>query len=152
MKVNEFQQLSESEVQLMLEAPALITVLIATADGEIDAKEINWGHKVVEYRDHVGDEHLFAYYQAVETAYDAQVKAIMEEKHVGNQEFIASLTERLEQTSPILKKINQLYAERLYKSWKSFAVQVAKSSGGFVGFGSISAQEKQLMDLHMIQF
>jgi hypothetical protein len=152
MNINEFKQLSENEANQLLKAPALITVLISTADGKIEAEETEWATKVVGYRDHVGDEDLFSYYTALEDDFSAKVKALVEEDHIGNQERIASLSRELEQLGPILGKINKHYADKLVVSWKSFAKSVAKSSGGLLGFGSISDQEEMLMDLHMIKY
>lgn len=152
MNINEFKQLSEKEANQLLKAPALITVLIATADGKIKVEEMEWAKKVVRYRDHIGDEDLFSYYTALEDDFPAQVQTLAEEDHIGNQERLASISRELEKLGPILAKINKHYAKKLMASWKSFAKSVAKSSGGLLGFGSISDQEEKLMDLHMINF
>ena len=47
MNINEFKQLSADESQLLIKAPALITVLIGASDGKIDAQETEWAEKVV---------------------------------------------------------------------------------------------------------
>jgi len=151
MEIKELQQLSSDEQQQLLKAPALITVLIAAADGKIDKKETEWANKVVGYRDTVGNEDLFDYYHAVGEKYESQVNDLLASE-VGVQALIASISDELAASNTALGKINKAYAEKLLESWKSFAKQVAKASGGFLGFGDISAQEKQLMDLHMIKF
>lgn len=151
MIINVLKQLSEQEADKLFQAPALITVLIAAADGEIEQKEINWGSQIVKFRDSA-DSELYNYYNAVAEIYDEQVKAILAEDHIGNQERLASLTSRLQETGPLLSQINKLYADKLFQSWQSFARGIAKSTGGFLGFGDIADQEEALMDLHMIQY
>jgi hypothetical protein len=151
MEIKEFQQLSSGEQQQLLKAPALITVLIAAADGKVDKKETEWASKVIGYRDSVGDEDLFDYYHAVAENYQTQVNDLLASTS-GNQQLIATITDDLTAVGSTLGKLNKTYADKLYDSWKSFAKQVAKASGGFLGFGDISEQEKQLMDLHMIKF
>ncbi len=152
MNINEFKQLSAEEAQSLLKAPALITVLIAAADGKIDPKETAWADKIVGYREHVGDEDLYNYYHAVDASFNTQLKTILAEEHVGNPELLASVSARLAKNSTILAKLNKHYADKLFASWKSFAKQIAKADGGFLGFGEIAAQEEHLMDLHMISY
>ena len=151
MSINEFKQLSEEEAALMFKAPVLITVLIGAADGKLDAKETDWAKKVVGFREHIGDEDLFSYYHVVEESFNSELDTILSQDVVGSQDQVARASAELEQTSAILSKLNHHYAAKLLASWKSFAKQIAKASGGLLGFGSVSAQENQLMDLPMIK-
>ena len=129
----------------------MITALIGASDGKIDAKETEWAEKVVGYREHIGDEDLFSYYHQVEETFKANLDAILAENVVGSQERVSKATTELEEVSTILAKINNHYAEKLLTSWKSFALQVAKASGGLLGFGSVSSQEEHLVNLPMIK-
>lgn len=151
MNINEFQQITTKEAQLLFKAPALITVLIGAADGRLDGKETSWANKVVNYREHIGDKDLFSYYHVVEENFTTQLDAILAQEVVGSQDLIARTTTELEKTSAILRQLNHHYARKLLASWRSFARQVAKASGGFLGIGSVSVQENQLIDLPMIQ-
>ncbi len=151
MNINEFKQLSADEAQLLIKTPALITVLIGASDGKVDAQETEWAEKVVNYREHVGDEDLFSYYHQVEETFKFNLDAILAENVVGAQDRIARTTVELEKVSTVLGKLNHHYAEKLLISWKSFATQVAKASGGFLGFGSVSTQEEHLINLPMIK-
>lgn len=151
MNINEFKQLSEKEAQLMFKAPALITIMIAASDGKIEAKETDWASKVVQYREHIGDEDLFSYYHVVEENFDHLLDSILAESVVGTQERVAKASADLEKTAAIFGKLNHHYAAKLLASWKSFAKQIAKASGGVLGFGSISAQEEHLIELPMIK-
>ena len=151
MAIKALAALSEEEVKKVVEAPAVITVLIAAADDNIDEDETSWASKVVDYRKTIGDESLFDYYEASEEAFAEALSALLNEEVVGNQERLANMTAELEALNPILKKINRLYAQKLVNSWRSFAKQVAKASGGILGFGSVSKAEEALVDLDMIE-
>lgn len=151
MNINEFKHLSADEAQSLVKAPALITTLIAASDGKIDDKETEWAEKVVGYREHVGDEDLFSYYHKVEETFKINLDAILAENVVGSQDRVARATAELEEINTILAKVNHHYADKLLTSWKSFALQVAKASGGFMGFGSVSSQEEHLVNLPMIK-
>ena len=149
--IPEFKQLSQEESQLLLHTPALVTVLIAAADSQIDEQETAWAKKVINYRQNIGEKDLFEYYEAVDENFDTQLDTLINDGK-GTQERIANITNNLEQLNAILPKLDTEYTEKLVESWRSLAQQIAKSTGGFLGFGSISAQEKQLMDLSMIKF
>ena len=149
--IPEFKQLSQEESQLLINTPALVTVLIAAADSKIEESETAWAKKVVSYRQTIGEKDLFEYYEAVDEDFEAQVNALSTDGK-GTQERIASITASLEGLNTVLPKLDAEYAQKLVESWRSLAQQIAKSTGGFLGFGSISAQEKQLMDLSMIKF
>ena len=61
-----------------------------------------------------------------------------------------AIGERLEKLNEILAKLPQDLGANLYKSFISFASHVAKSSGGVLGFFSVSEAEKSVIDLTMI--
>ncbi|MFK7948629.1 MAG: hypothetical protein AB8G11_13645 [Saprospiraceae bacterium] len=149
LKIQEFKGLTDSETKRLYEAPALIAVLIAAADSKIEAQETEWAKKVIGYRQETGVEALFNYYEIADTYFDEALQAALDGEK-GNQERILSLENELAELNPILAKIDGLFAAELVKNWRSFAKQVAKSAGGFLGFGSISDQEARLMNLSMI--
>lgn len=149
LKIQEFSNLTDSEAKQVYQAPALIAILIASADSNIHEEETGWAKKVMGYRQEVGVEALFNYYEIADTYFDEAMQAILSDEK-GTQERIAFLETALAKLNPILAKIDGIFAVELVKSWRSFAKQVAKSAGGFMGFGSISEQEKRLMALNMI--
>lgn len=150
LKIKEFSNLTDSEAKQVYQAPALIAILIASADSNIHEEETGWAKKVIGYRQEVGVEALFNYYEIADSYFDEAVQALMTDGK-GMQERISVLETELSTLNPILAKIEDAFAIELVKSWRSFAKQVAKSAGGFMGFGSISEQEKRLMALKMIE-
>ena len=71
--IYEFKNLNSDEANLMLIAPALVTLLIAGAEGDIDEKEIDWGSKIAHFR---ANEHtiLQNYYQEIDKSFNDTLK------------------------------------------------------------------------------
>lgn len=149
LKIHEFNNLTDAEAKSLYQAPAMIAVLIASADSQIDEQETIWAKKVLGFRQEVGNKLLFNYYEIAESFFEETMESLLSEEGV-TQARIASLETALANLNPILAKIDDKFAAELLETWKSFAVQVAKATGGVFGFGSISAQEKYLMELKMI--
>ncbi len=149
LKIKEFNNLTDGEAKQVYQAPALIAILIASADSNIHEEETGWAKKVIGYRQEVGVEALFSYYEIADSYFDEAMQALLSDEK-GTQERIAFLEVELAKLNPVLAKIDGIFAAELVKSWRSFAKQVAKSAGGFMGFGSISEQERRLIALNMI--
>jgi hypothetical protein len=149
LKIHEFNKLTDAEAKSLYQAPAMIAVLIASADSQIDEQETTWAKKVMSFRQEVGNELLFDYYEIAESFFVETMASLLSEEK-GTQTRIANLETALTNLNPILAKVDSKFTSELLESWKSFAKQVAKATGGIFGFGGVSAQEKHLMDLKMI--
>jgi|AntRauTorckE5430_2_1112549.scaffolds.fasta_scaffold01334_4 hypothetical protein len=149
LKIHEFNKLTDAEAKSLYQAPAMIAVLIASADSQIDEQETTWAKKVMSFRQEVGNELLFDYYEIAESFFVETMTSLLSEEK-GTQTRIANLETALTNLNPILAKVDSKFTSELLESWKSFAKQVAKATGGIFGFGGVSAQEKHLMDLKMI--
>jgi len=150
LKIQEFNNLTDEEAKAMYESPALVAVLIAAADDNIETQELEWAKKIMGYRQHVGNEHLFPFYEIADSYFDATLEAAVNNNQ-GDQERLAFIESALEQLNPLFAKIDKDFALELFKSLQSFARSVAKSHGGFLGLKSINYQEAELIDLHMIK-
>lgn len=60
------------------------------------------------------------------------------------------VVEKLIKINDLMKLVDKTFAIVLYTSLKGIAISVAKSSGGFMGVGSISEDEKKYLELPMI--
>lgn len=152
MTIKEFHNLSEAEVALMNKMPALVTLLIAGADDKVDDEEKKWAAAVVNYRRITGEELLFDYYENVEDSFEMQLLDMIKEYPQGHEERTKILVEEIASVNSVLPKINEKYAHTLVNSWQSLAKQVAKASGGFLGFNTVSKQEEEFLGLDMIKF
>ena len=148
--IPQFKNLSEEETTALLDAPALIAVLIAGADNKIDEKEIDYSSKIAHYRAGNNESILQGYYAEVDKfigdAITQQINSLPKEL-IDRQHII---TEELAKLNDILPKLDKGFATELYKSFLSFAKSVAQSSGGLWGYASITPEEERLLGLSMI--
>lgn len=144
------KQISESQYTQLKEALPLITILVAGADGKIDSQELNWAEKLTHIRTYADPEELNAFYSDVDSSFHTDIETMMSELpgSQGDREDIIS--KRLARLNDVLCLLDNRTAYSLYKSFVSFAEHIAKSSGGFLRFGAVSAEEKAFISLPMI--
>lgn len=145
-----FKNLTEEESQQLSEAIPTITVLIAGADGNIDMNEIEWANKLTKIRSYSYLEELKPYYTKIGETFEVDLMALIGAVSKDTDERNQSLSNKLAALNPILAKLDNSIAYPLYESYLSFAEHVAKASGGFLRFASISTEEKSLINLDMI--
>jgi len=148
--IPELAHLNEVEQQQLIDAVAQITILIAAADGDIDTEETGWATKLTEIRSYSGPEILTEYYTVVGQGFTDSLTQMIGEMSNDVQTNLLRINDSLAELNPILAKLNPKYAAALYKSFLSFAEHVAKASGGFLRFFSVSSEEKKWIKLPMI--
>ncbi|MEZ4828106.1 MAG: hypothetical protein R3C61_17750 [Bacteroidia bacterium] len=148
MAIKQFSNLSDQESALLINAPALITVLIAGADNNISKKETDWAGKLVHYRSFTSEPRLQNYYEAVKEEFETALDNLIGSWDENSE---AVITGELAGVNTILPKIDAEYASMLKESWRSLAHKVAGAEGGLFGFGSIDEAEKKLLSLPMIK-
>jgi hypothetical protein len=145
-----FQHLAKGEIDALVEAPALITVLVGMADGELDGEERTWSERLLRSRTYNKPKELNEFYRVVVESFWARVHSeithLPKDAATRNQE----LSERLSKLNPILAKLDIELASDLYKGFVGLAEETAKASGGFLRIGAVSAEEKKWMELPML--
>ena len=149
--IDYFSGISQEEYKTLKRSISLITVLIAGADGDIDAKEKSWAEKVTKIRSYALPDGLKDFYLEVGEHLADEVQNDVE-KYEGETEVRNKrISEQLAELNEILPKIqDREVAVAFYESLLSFARHVARASGGFLSWGSINQQEKRLLSLDMI--
>jgi len=145
-----FEALSSDENRLLIETPALVTILVAGADGVIDEQELNWAEKLTHIRSYAQPEELNHYYEAVEAQFDDTLGSYMESLPKDQSKRETEISSKLSKLNHALSCLDNPTAYQLYLSFVSFAKHIAKASGGFLRFGSISRDEKKWIGLPMI--
>ena len=148
-----YENLNEEEFNFLIKVPVLITILIGEADSEIDKQEVKWGEKVAHFRSVTGDINVQEYYKHVDEHFNEYLDQYLH--HYGStsmnsKEIINNVSNDLKKVNEVLPKLNTELANSLYESFKSFAVHIAKASGGIFQMGSISPEEQELLSLDMI--
>jgi len=149
--VQGFEDLTQEQFETLKKAISWITLLVAGADGKIEKEETDWAEKLTEIRSYSLPNDLMHFYQEVGKDFPKQLETMLETLPKDTKERNQVLTEKIKTVNPILKSWKDDLSEELYKSYKSFAKHVAKSSGGFLGMMTVSKEEKELAELPMLE-
>ncbi len=149
--IKEFSNLPSVDVELLYEVPLLITVLIAGADDNIDKDETNWAERISNYRRMNRPASLNDYYGEIAHQFQGKLERIIERFPPDVDKRAREIGHELKKLNVILEELPQIFAYELYTSYRTFAKQVAKASGGFLGFGAVSYEESKWVDLPMIR-
>lgn len=145
-----FSGITADQYEQLKEALSLITILIAGADGKIDEQELNWAEKLTGIRTYAKPEELNAYYLDVEDGFEDRLSNLLSALPSDLAEREVEISQRLGGLNKVLSCLSNPVAFQLYDSFTSFARHIAKASGGFLRFGSISSAEKEWINLPMI--
>jgi len=148
--LDSFVGINTEEKQSLIDAIPEITVLIAGADGTIDTTEVAWAKKLTGIRSYTNPESLQEYYGYVGDEFEDKLNALIKELPEDVNARNTILRDKLTKLNPILAKLKAEHAYGLYNSFISFAEHVAKASGGFLRMWSISGEEKEWINLPML--
>jgi hypothetical protein len=148
--MNYFENISTEDLQILETAVPQIALLIAGADGKIDEEETAWAKKLTHIRSFSGDKYLKGFYEQVEANFSIKFRDMLRALPQNTAERQAALSVEIAKVNDVLAKLDSEIAFHLYKSYLSFAESIAKSSGGFLGFSTISNDEKKWIGLSMI--
>lgn len=148
---NIFANLTASEYSELKESIPYITVLIAGADGHIDSQELNWAEKLTNIRSYAKPDLLNAYYDDVHQTFHHDLKTLIDHLPSDTSTREELIVQKLKNLNMILQHLENKVAYKMYMSLRSFAEQVAKSSGGFLRFATISSHERKWIDLPMVE-
>ncbi len=147
---DQFKVLNQNEWVTLQNAVPLIAILIAGADGEIGDDEVSWSKKVTHIRSYKLKAGLKAFYEEADRDFESKFMHFVATLPSGVKERTDVISQKLQDVNPILSKLHTGLGSKLYKSFISFAEQVAKAEGGVMGFFSINKDEAKLMGLPMI--
>lgn len=146
-------QLTEEEKNLIINAPALVTCLIAGAEDAFNVEEEERAKHLIRIRTHNGDPLLLDFYKEVEEGFGAQLSSLIEK--YGNLQATPRtevMVFELSKLNAILPKVDDLFVRAYIKSLRTLAHSIAESSGGILGFLAVSYEESHLIGLEMITY
>ena len=148
--IKEFEKLREEEIEIMLKAPVLVSILIAGADGNIDKAETKEAVAIARGKQSRAREQLVEYYKLVGDSFEAKFNEMVNDFPTKPEERNPMIIAELKRLNRILPKVDKNFAIKFYASLKDLAKKIAEASGGVLGYLSVSYEEAKLMDLNMI--
>jgi len=147
MESPELSRLSYGEKELLLRAPLLVCILIAGADGTIDDKEIKRTLQIAEQQNSVSPI-LGTFFVELTADFEEKLKVLMQSYPSNAKVRNAKIIDELIALNVMWSRLSPRFSEAYYEMLRSFARNVATSSGGF--WGKISSEEARLIELPMI--
>jgi hypothetical protein len=148
--IPEFQQLNDTEAELVLKAPILVCILIAGADGDIDENEINEAIAVVKKQQR-GETILSEFFAEIGEDFEDKIKILIQSYPFDAAERCALVSEELRHLSLLWSRLGLPFSSAYYSMLKSLAEKVALSSGGLWGINTITSEEAKYIGLPMIE-
>lgn len=145
------RNLNDGEKETIMNAPIYVGILIGCADGEMSADESARIEKVIKTKtfSEKNDVH-YLYEDLAENNLHQTIIDLFNASGSTVEEKSQFAHDKLASINTILPKLNPTYAVQYRDSLHDVAVAVAKASGGVLGIGTISVEEKELLDLPMI--
>ncbi|MEM6642165.1 MAG: hypothetical protein AAF616_04220 [Bacteroidota bacterium] len=149
--IAEFEPLREDEIEVLLDAPVLVSILIAGADGTIDNAERKQAIDIARNKQSRAREQLAEYFKAVGERFEERFSKLIDELPTSAEERNQKVSIELRKLNFILPKIDKNFGIKLHASLKDLAKRIAEASGGVLGYLSVSYEEAKLMELRMIK-
>lgn len=144
----QLEKLNDEEKELVLDAPAYITILIAGADHDITEAEIKRSLQLVHIKSFAESLEIREFYKEIDPDYDARLHNLLHSLPAGHAERDAVIIGLLSRLNTIFEKIENRVAHKYYLSLLSFANYIARSSSGILD--RISFAESKYVKLPMI--
>jgi len=144
----EFNNLTETEAELVLKAPVLVCILIAGADGTIDKKEIKEAIAQTQKRSKAT---LAPYLKEVSQDFEDKLKVLLQSYPYESTQRNPILIEELGRLNSLWKKMDNVFSIQFYNMLRELAGKIAASSGGLWGMKSVDTEEAKLLNLTMIR-
>ena len=122
--IRQFEKLSAGERDLLMKAPALISVHASLDVNQINAVRKADAIKLAHLKTFTADALLIPYYIEVEQVFKEQLEAIVKQYTPLDREKKYMLIKEIESIHPILKKLDNVYAHSLRQSLNKFARHV----------------------------
>lgn len=150
-QIEGFNQLNQEEFDALIDAPALITILIGGADGNLDAEERHWSERLLRSRTYNKPKALNEFYRVVSEIFWVKVNGHLTELPADTTGRTRIISEALEKLNPILAKLDPDIASDLYHGFLGLAAETAVASGGFLRIGGVGEAEEALVKLPMLK-
>lgn len=146
---NVFRTLRDDEIEIVLNAPAMVAMLIAGADDDVDKDEIAEAIHYATTAKHRYDK-LAEYFEDVANQFEDIFKNYIQDLPKDLDTRQHAITSYLRQLNTVLPKVDPEVASQVHQFLLDLAKVVAEASGGIFGMKKISKAEAKYLSLDMI--
>jgi len=144
-----FDTLSQEDRQILKDAFVSITLLIASAEGNLNDAEINEAINTIKVRGYEANHIFYEFYDEIGQDFTQKLTDALATATI-SRESEDLYANQISRVNAVFDKLPNSVSRRLYQDYLSFAHRIANASGGILGFGTISREERNLIHLPMI--
>jgi hypothetical protein len=148
--ISALKHLTSTEMELIYKAPILVSILIAGADGKIDRKEIEGAIRLAEKNTSAGGSEVSVLYQEIAQDFEDKLKILEQQYPYNAAQRNPLLVTELSQLNTLWPKVSSTFAHEFYQTLLNISHQIARSSGGMLGYKSVGSEEAQYVELTMV--
>lgn len=145
-----YSMLSQKQKDQLSALPVYIVVLVAGADGEIDSHEINRAVKMSRQKISSKNIDLEEFLHQAYQDFEDKLKAVAFSLPSDKASLQNSIKAEIDSMNVILERLDENFVIAMKDHLRNLVTQVAKASGGSLGFGTIGAEESSLINLNFL--
>lgn len=126
--------LTAEERGLLIKAPALMSLMAASSDGEITEKEKAEAIELAHMRTFTSPPELRPYYREVEEVFKPELEQYIEKYSPSDETKREAMTNELKRMYEVMDKLNNEYEQKLKDSLKSYADHVGNLHHNFLEY------------------
>jgi hypothetical protein len=146
---HKLEHLSQSERELVLNAPLLVSALISGADGEFHTDEIKKAVKIIHIKSYAETRDVSGVYKTIEAQSEETIETLINALPESTLDRNEVLINQLKGLNDIFPKLDANFAHDLYESLKELAYYVSVAGNSGIGFQN--DMEKELVKLPFLQ-
>jgi len=148
--ITPFENLSSKDQAILLDAPLWVAMWIGLADNHFDKNEQIKAVKTLSVKTFSETPDVAALYQKIENPAERLLRLLdtLPSDAEGKKNVVKG---KLNEVAASLKNCDEMFATSLYLSFRNVGVHVANASGGLLGLGNISEEEKVALTLDFMK-
>jgi len=146
----QLEKLNKEEKELVLNAPAYITILIAGADDDISESEIKRSLELVHIKTFSESIEIRDIYEKIDANFDTRLNNLIDSLPSALDEREKAVIEALTKLNAIFHKMDERLSHKYYLSLLNFSAFIARAAGGVFGIERVSFREEKFVKLPMI--
>jgi NADH dehydrogenase/NADH:ubiquinone oxidoreductase subunit G len=130
--IKEFEKLTASEQDVLLKAPAIVSLLAASATGQINEWEKTDAIKLAHLKTYSANPLLIPYYKEAEKVFERNFEAMAKKYAPFDEPKRAMMQDEIEDVNDVIAKLDDAFAIALHTSLAGYAEHVKKAYKGLV--------------------
>jgi len=130
--INEFEKLTASEQDVLLKAPAIVSLLAASSTGQINEWKKLDAMKLAHIKTYSANPLLISYYKEAEKDFDKNFEALAKKYAPFDEPKRVMMQEEISEVNEVIAKLDNAFAVTLHTSLAGYAEHVKKAYQGLV--------------------